>query len=112
VKTNVLIAVLFAASAAQTQTLKLVTVRFAATGPVSSTIQFLRSQKYDKAECAKNATVLRQAMSPYPTRLLGMWSFVLVPADDWRVLVRGQGGDHVSPAYRFKWRFGLLRYLR
>ena len=32
-------------------------------------------------------------------QLLGTWSFVLVPADDWKALVRGQGGDPVSPAF-------------
>ena len=47
----------------------------------------------------KDATALRQAMATYPTQLLGAWSFVLVPADDWKALVRGQGGDPVSPAF-------------
>ena len=89
----------FAACAAQTQTLKLVAVYFAANGSTPNAIQFLCSQKYDRAECVKDATVLRQAMSPYPTQLLGAWSFVLVPADDWKSLVRGQGGDPVSPAF-------------
>jgi hypothetical protein len=99
VKTSVLIAVLFAASAAQTQNLKLVTVRFAANGSTPNTVQFLCSQKYDRAECVKDASALRQAIAPYPAQLLGEWSFVLVPADDWKALVRGQGGDPVSPAF-------------
>jgi hypothetical protein len=30
---------------------------------------------------------------------LGTWSFVLVPADDWKTLVRSLGGDPVSPAF-------------
>ena len=38
-------------------------------------------------------------MAPYPIQLLRTWSFVLVPADDWKALVRGQGGDPVSPAF-------------
>ena len=99
VKTSVLIAVLFAASAAQTQTLKLVTVHFPANGSTPNTVQFLCSQKYDRAECVKDASALRQAIAPYPAQLLGAWSFVLVPADDWKTLVRGQGGDPVSPAF-------------
>jgi hypothetical protein len=99
VKTSVLIAVLFAACASQTQTLKLVTVRFAANGSTPNVVQFQCTQKYDRAECVKDATALRQAMAPYPTQLLGGWSFVLVPADDWKTLVRGQGGDPVSPAF-------------
>jgi hypothetical protein len=99
VKTSVLIAVLFAACAAQTQTLKLVAVHFGANSSTSNAVQFLCSQNYDRAECVKDATTLRQAMATYPLQLLGAWSFVLVPADDWKALVRGQGGDPVSPAF-------------
>jgi hypothetical protein len=99
VKTSVVIAVLFAACAAQSQNLKLVTVRFGANGPSPNSIQFLCSEKYDKAECVKEATAVRQVLATYPTELLGAWSFVLVPADDWKALVRGQGGDPVSPAF-------------
>src|SRR6516164_5550165 len=99
VKKSVLIAVLFAAYAAQTQNLKMLAVRFPANGATPNNIQFLCSQKYDKTECMKDATALRKAMSPYPLQLLGPWSFVLVPADDWKALVRSQGGDAVSPAF-------------
>jgi hypothetical protein len=99
VKTSVLIAVLFAACAAQAQTLKLVTVRFPANGSTPSAAHFLCSQNYDRAECVNDATALRQAIAPYPVELLGTWSFVLVPADDWKSLVGGQGGDPVSPAF-------------
>ena len=59
----------------------------------------MRSQKYDRAECVKDATALRQAMASYPVQLLGEWSFVLVPSGDWKALVRGQSGDPVSPAF-------------
>ena len=97
-KTSLLIAVLFAASAAQTQTLKMISVHFPANGQTPNAIQFLCSQTYNRAECVKDATALRQAILAYPTRLLGTWTFVLVPADDWKTLVRGQGGDSVSPA--------------
>ena len=98
-KKSLLLSVLFAASAGQTQNLKMITVRFPANGPTPNTIQFLCSEKYDRAECVREANALRQAMAPYPTQLLGAWSFVLVPADDWKSLVRGQGGDPVSPAF-------------
>ena len=98
-KKSVLIAVLFAAYAAQTQNLKMIAVRFPTNGSTPSTIQFLCSQKYDRTECLKDAITLRQAMAPYPIHLLGAWSFVLVPGDDWKALVRGQGGDPVSPAF-------------
>jgi hypothetical protein len=99
VKTSVLLAVLFAACAAQTQNLKMISVRFPANGSTPNSVQFLCSQKYDKTACVKDATALRQAMAPYPVQLLEQWSFVLVPADDWKALVRGQGGDPVSPAF-------------
>jgi hypothetical protein len=99
VKTTVLIAVLFAACAAQTQTLKLVTVRFPTNGSTVDGTQFQCRQDYDRAACVKDATASRQALAPYPVQLLGAWSFVLVPADDWKALVRGQGGDPVSPAF-------------
>ena len=98
-KTSVLIAVLFAACAAQTQNLKVISLRVPPNGQTPIAIQFLCSQSYDRAECVKDATALRQAMSSYPTRLLGTWSFVLVPADDWKNLVRSLGGDPVSPAF-------------
>ena len=98
-KTSFLIAVLFVACAAQAETLKLVAVYFAANSATPNAIQFLCSQKYDRAECMKDATALRQAIARYPVQLLGAWSFVLVSADDWKALVRGQGGDPVSPAF-------------
>ena len=97
-KKSVLLAILFAAYAAQTQTLKMISVRFPANGSTPNTIQFLCSQGYERSACVKDAIVLRQAMAPYPMQLLGAWSFVLVPADNWKSLVRGQGGDPVSPA--------------
>jgi hypothetical protein len=99
VKKGVLLVVLLAACAAQTQNLKMIAVHFPVNSSTPSTIQFLCSQKYDKTECVKDATALRQAIVPYPLQLLGAWSFVLVPADDWKTLVRGQGGDPVSPAF-------------
>ena len=98
-KPSVLIAVLFAACAAQTQNLKMVAVRFPANGSTPNTIQLLCSQKYDRTECVKDATALRQAMTAYPAQLLEQWWFVLVPADDWKTMVRSQGGDPVSPAF-------------
>ena len=98
-KTSVLLAVLFAACAAQTQNLKMMSVRFPANGTTPNSTEFLCSQKYNKTECVKDATALRQAMTAYPVQLLGDWSFVLVPADDWKALVRSQGGDPVSPVF-------------
>jgi hypothetical protein len=77
----------------------MIAVHFPAGGSIPNNIQFLCSQKYDQTGCVKDASVLRQAIAPYPLQLLGAWSFMLVPADDWKALVRGQGGDPVSPAF-------------
>jgi hypothetical protein len=96
-----LLAVLFAACAAQTQTQtwKMMTVRFPPNGLTPDTLQFSCRQVYDRTECVKDATALRQAMAAYPVQPLEQWSFVLVPADDWKTMVRSQGGDPVSPAF-------------
>jgi hypothetical protein len=98
-KTSFLIAVLLAASAAQTQNLRIVPVQLYTTVPMPKTIQFLCTLDYNHQQCVENAKTLRQALAPYPLARLGAWSFVLVPADDWKALVRGQGGDPVSPAF-------------
>jgi hypothetical protein len=99
VKKSLLLAVLFAACLGRAQSLKTIAVHFPAGGSIPNNIQFLCSQKYDQTGCVKDASVLRQAIAPYPLQLLGAWSFMLVPADDWKALVRGQGGDPVSPAF-------------
>jgi hypothetical protein len=99
VKSSVLIAVLVAACAAQTQTLKIVSIHPDGTVPIHKGIQFFCTQNYDRQSCLQDATALRQALAPYPLEQLGSWSFVLVPADDWKALVRSLGGDPVSPAF-------------
>jgi hypothetical protein len=78
------------AYAAQTQNLKMISVRFPANGSTPNTVQFLCSQKYERTVCMKDASALRQAMARYPTQLLEQWSFSLVPADDRKALVRSQ----------------------
>ena len=98
VKTSILIAVLVAACAAQTQNLRIVPVHLDTTVPMPKTIQFWCTQNYNHQRCVEDATTLRQALAPYPVTRLGAWLFVLVPADDWKALVRGQGGDPVTPA--------------
>jgi hypothetical protein len=62
-------------------------------GHMPKTIQFLCTQDYNHQQCVEDAKTLRQELAPYPLARLGTWSFVLVPADDWRGLVRSQGGD-------------------
>ena len=98
-KKSFLLAVVFVACLGQAQSLKIITVHFPAGGSIPNNIQFLCSQRYDQAGCVKDASALRQTMAAYPMQLLGSWSFVLVPADDWKALVRSQRGDPVSPAF-------------
>ena len=95
----ILILILFAACAAQTQNLMIVPAPVMPDSTIPKNIQFLCTQHFEQAECVKDATALRQAMVRFPMQLLGTWAFVVVPADDWKPLVRGQGGDPVSPAF-------------
>ena len=100
-KSKLLIAVLFTASAAQTQTqtLKVVPVHLDESVAAPKTIQFFCSQDYNRRGCLKDAITLRQVLVAYPLRQLGEWSFVLVANDDWRTLVRSMGGIPESPAF-------------
>ena len=102
-KIFVLIAVLFAACAAQTQTqnqnLKFFRVNPPDDGLTPNSIHFLCSQDYDKVECLKDVAALRNALAPYPLQLLGEWSYYLVMASDWKELVSSRGGVGCSPVF-------------
>ena len=98
-KLSLLIAVLFTACTARTQTLRVVPVHLDATVPIPKTIQFFCTQHYDRQACVNDSLALRHALASYPLERLGTWSFVLVPADDWRALVAGLRGNPVSPAF-------------
>ncbi len=98
-KLSLLIAVLLTACTAQTQTLRVVPVHLDATVSFPKTIQFLCTKDYDRQACVNDSLALRHALAFYPVERLGTWSFVLVPADDWRTLVGGLRGDPVSPAF-------------
>jgi len=98
-KPGFLIAVLFAACAAQTQTLRVVPVHLEGTGQTTKSVQFFCTQDYNPDECLQHALELRQALMIYPLERLGMWSFALVPSDKWKDLVRSLGGPTHSPAF-------------
>ena len=98
-KLSLLIAILSAACAAQTQTLRVVPVHLDATVPIPKTIQFFCTQDYDRHACVNDSLALRHALASYPLERLGTWSFVLVPADDWRAIVGGLRGNPASPAF-------------
>ncbi len=98
-KPSCLIAVLFAACAAQTQTLRVVPAHLEATGQTTKSVQFFCTQDYNREECLHHAMELRRALMTYPLERLGMWSFVLVPSYKWKDLVRALGGSSHSPAF-------------
>jgi hypothetical protein len=98
-KLSFLIAVLFAACAAQTQTLRVVPVHPEGTGQTTESVQFFCTQDYNRDECLQHALELRRALMTYPLQRLGMWSFVLVPSYKWKDLVHALGGSTHSPAF-------------
>lgn len=98
-KLSLLIAVLFAASAAQTQTLRVVPAHLEGTGQTTKSVQFFCTQDYNRDECLQYALDLRRVLMTYPLERLGIWSFVLVPSYKWKDLVRALGGSTDSPAF-------------
>lgn len=98
-KPSLLIAVLFAACAAQTQTLHVVPAHLEATGQTTNRVQFFCTQDYDRDQCRQHALELRRVLMTYPLERLGMWSFVLVPSYKWQELVHALGGSSHSPAF-------------
>jgi len=98
-KPSCLIAVLFAACTAQTQSLRVVPVLLEGTGKTTTGVEFFCTQDYNRDECHQHALELRRALMTYPLERLGMWSFVLVPSYKWKDLVRAVGGSTDSPAF-------------
>jgi len=98
-KASFLIVVLFAACAAQTQTLRVVPVHLEETDLTSRSVQFFCTQDYNRDECHQHARELRRVLVTYPLERLGTWSFALVPSDKWRDLIRAIGGPPYSPAF-------------
>ena len=98
-KPSLLIAVLFAACAAQTQTLRVVPVNLEGAVQTTKSVQFFCSQDYNRDECHQHALELRRVLMAYPLERLGMWSFALVPSEKWKDLVRALGGPAHSPAF-------------
>ena len=98
-KPSFLIAVLFAACAAQTQTLRVVPVHLEGTGQTTKSVLFFCTQDYNPDECLQHALELRRVLMTYPLERLGVWSFVLVPSFKWKDLVRSIGGPAHSPAF-------------
>jgi len=98
-KSSFLIAVLFAACAAQTQTLHVVPAHLDGTGQTTKSVQFFCTQDYNRDACHQHALELRRALMSYPLGRLGTWSFALVPSHKWEGVVRAVGGSTRSPAF-------------
>ena len=98
-KLSLLIATLLAACAAQTQSVRVVPVHLDAIASIPNRIQFFCTHNYDSRACLKDSVALRHVLAPYPLERLGTWSFLLVPTDDWRALVRGLRENPASPAF-------------
>jgi hypothetical protein len=98
-KPGFLIAVLFAACGAQTQTLRVVRVHLEVTGQTTKSVQFFCTQDYNRDECLQHALELRRVLMTYPLEWLGSWSFALVPSYKWKGLVRSLGGSADTPAF-------------
>jgi hypothetical protein len=98
-KPSFLIAVLFVACAAQTQTLRVVPVHVEGTVQTTKNVQFFCTPDYNRDECHQHALELRRALMSYPLERLGSWSFALVPSDKWKDLIRALGGPTHSPAF-------------
>jgi len=86
VRLRILFVVLLFTLAAHSQDLKFYRVQVGADDSVLETIRFFCGEGYDKDECLRDVAALRKALSPYPLRLLGEWSFYLVLAPDWKLL--------------------------
>jgi hypothetical protein len=98
-KTSFLIAILFAACAAQTQTLRVLPIHLEGADPTARSVQFFCTQDYNRGECLRDALELRRVLMTYPLDRLGKWSFALVPSYKWNDLVRALGGSSHSPAF-------------
>ena len=98
-KSGLLIVVLFAACAAQTQTLRVVPVDLEGTVQTTKNVHFFCTQNYNRDECHQHALELRRVLMSYPLERLGTWSFALVPSDKWEDLIRALGGPTHSPAF-------------
>src|SRR5689334_24982138 len=98
-KPSLLIAVLFAACAAETQTLRVVPVDLEGTVQTTKNVQFFCTQEYNRDEYHQHVLELRRVLMAYPIERLGMWSFALVPSDRWKDLIRAVGGPTHSPAF-------------
>lgn len=94
-----LIFLLFAASVAQAQTLRVVPIKIQGDDQFPKTIRFFCTQKYPRKRCVRDAITLQLVLRTYPVVNLGSWNFVLASSDEWTDLVHSLGGVSGSPAF-------------
>ena len=102
-KLRLLIVILSATCATHTQSVRAVPVHLNAIASIPNAIQFFCMHNYENQACLKDCVALRHALASYPLERLGAWSFLLVPTDDWREMMRGL---HLNPDY------GICEFVR
>ena len=105
-KASLLIAVLFAACAAQTQILRIVPAHLDENEQASAQKQaprqhFACNVGYTPRECRVIATVLRKAVARYPVDTLGEWTWILVRTEDWKQLLSERRFDSSHPVFSY-----------
>jgi hypothetical protein len=105
-KASLLIAVLFAACAAQTQTLRAVPAHLDETDQASAKKKapmqhFVCNTGYTPQECQAATAVLRKALARYPVEALGEWRWVLVRTEDLKQILSVRGFDTNHPAFSY-----------
>jgi len=110
-KPSLLIAVLFAACAAQTQTFRVVPAHFVpahldetdqASAQKQAPMQhFACNTGYTPQECQAATALLRKALARYPVEALGDWRWVLVRTEDWKQILSERRVDPNVPAFSY-----------
>jgi hypothetical protein len=98
-KSSWLVFVFLCVGIAQSQSLRVTQMTVHSTDQFPKEVQFYCANGYSQDSCREDVLKLRHELARYPTELLGQWSFVLVPSDNWKELTRGLGGAPVSPAF-------------
>jgi hypothetical protein len=95
---SLLFGVAIASGMAQTTKLRIVPVKFGKS-LLPAEVQMFCTENYPRAFCLRDAATLHRALARYPSPLLGEWSFVLVPASDWKDLLGALGRHEDTPAF-------------
>lgn len=92
-----LVSIFIIVGLAQSQSIRVISVTSDPLDP--NGLRFYCAERYKAASCREDVLKLRTELRHYPAAVIGQWSFVLVPSDQWRDLVLSLGGSPVSPAF-------------